>query len=80
MPQGEHSAALSTFIKLTFVFKSLFCLFLSVRLRQVSIMMAINKTTIIIVKSLGVFKCKRAPQVKPEQYLEQKSSIWAGLA
>ena len=35
MLQEEHSAILSTFIKLPFVIKFFFCLFLSGRLRQV---------------------------------------------
>ena len=35
MLQGEHSAMLSTFIKLPFVIKTIVCLFLSGRLRQV---------------------------------------------
>ena len=35
MLQGEHSAILSTFIKLPFIIKILLCLFLSGRLRQV---------------------------------------------
>ena len=35
MLQGEHSAILSTFIKLQFVIRSLFCLFLSGRFTQV---------------------------------------------
>ena len=35
MLHGEHSAILSTFIKLPFVFKILFCLFLSGHFRQV---------------------------------------------
>ena len=35
MLQGEHSAILSTFIKLPFAIKTLFCLCLSGRLRQV---------------------------------------------
>ena len=34
MLQGEHSAILSTFIKLPFSITTLFCLFLSGRLRQ----------------------------------------------
>ena len=35
MLQGEHSAILSTFIKLPFVIKTLFCLFLSGHFTQV---------------------------------------------
>ena len=35
IPQGEHSAIYSTCIKLSFVIKITFCLFLSSRLRQV---------------------------------------------
>ena len=35
MLQGEHSAKLSTFIKLPFVLRPMFCLFLSGGLRQV---------------------------------------------
>ena len=47
MLQGEHSAILSTFIKLQFVIKIFFYLFLSGRLRQVllytPILASINK-------------------------------------
>ena len=35
--KGEHSGILLTFIKLSFVFKIFVCLFLSGRLRQVSL-------------------------------------------
>ena len=36
--QGEHSAILSTFIKVQFVIKILFCLFLSGRFTKVSLL------------------------------------------
>ena len=37
MPQGVHSAILSTFINLPFAIKTIFCLFMSGHLRQVSV-------------------------------------------
>ena len=52
MLQGEHSAILSTFNKLHLPLRSLFCLFLSGRLRQVLLYIQIYVIMRCVIKGL----------------------------
>ena len=76
MLQEEHSAILLTFIKLPFVIRSLFCLFLSGRFTQVLFILLAKSSAKVLNKHINSFRvgCGRGEGVD-SPYLIHKALL-----